>query len=142
MPEKKYLVPIDFSKSSVSALRYAARLASAGENSSLLVLHVMTQPAGLVPFYLRKQFYGELEHEARKKLAALLKRKSIAQVKSAIVIVRAADAARAIARQAKRSRAAMIVMGSQGRTGIKRLILGSVAEKTVGTVACPVLIVK
>jgi len=142
MAEKKYLVPIDFSQSSARALRYAAQLASRENEASLLALHVMTVPAGQVPFYLRKQFYRELEQVARKKLAALLKRKFIAPVKSRVVIVRAADAAGAIAHQAKKSRVAMIVMGSQGRTGLKRLLLGSVAEKTVGSVACPVLIIK
>jgi nucleotide-binding universal stress UspA family protein len=142
MTEEKYLVPIDFSKSSVNALRYAAQLTSAGKNISLLVLHVITEPAGQVPFYLRKQFYRELEQVARKKLTSLLKRKSLAQAKSTIVIVRAADAAGAIARQAKKSRVSMIVMGSRGRTGLKKLLVGSVAEKTVGSVACPVLIIK
>jgi nucleotide-binding universal stress UspA family protein len=142
MAEKKYLVPIDFSESSVSALRYAALLARSADDTSLLLLHVVTEPAGQVPFYLRRNFFEELEQSARKRLAALLKRKSIAHVKSSIVVARDADAARAIARQAKKSRAAMIVMGSRGRTGLKRLILGSVAEKTVGSVACPVLVVK
>ncbi len=142
MTEEKYLVPIDFSKSSVNALRYAAKLASAGKHVSLLAFHVITEPAGQVPFYMRKQFYQELEQVARKKLAALLKRKSIVQAKSTMVIVRAADAAGAIARQAKKSRITMIIMGSRGRTGLKKLLVGSVAEKTVGAVACPVLIIK
>lgn len=142
MTEEKYLVPIDFSKSSINALRYAARLASAGKRASLVALHVITEPAGQVPFYMRKQFYRELEQVARKKLVALLKRKSIAQIGSTIVIVRSTDAAGAIARQAKKTRASMIIMGSRGRTGIQKLLLGSVAEKTVGSVACPVLIIK
>lgn len=142
MAKKEYLVPVDFSRSSVRALRFAAQLASGGKDASLLVLHVITESAGRVPFYLRKNFYEELEQGAQKKLASLLKRKSIAQVKSAIVVVRAADAAAAIARQARKSRAAMIVMGSRGRTGLQKLVVGSVAEKTVGSVACPVLVVK
>lgn len=142
MPEKKYLVPVDFSKASVQALRYAAQMAIHETAASLLVFHVMTEPAGPVPFYLQKKLYRELEQAARKKLAVLLKRKPMAQVKSAMVIARATDTATAIARQVKKSRAAMIVMGSHGRTGIKRLMLGSVAEKTVSLVTCPVLIIK
>jgi nucleotide-binding universal stress UspA family protein len=36
----------------------------------------------------------------------------------------------------------MIVLGSHGRTGLKRLLLGSTAEKVIGLAPCPVLVVK
>jgi len=36
----------------------------------------------------------------------------------------------------------LIVIGSHGRTGFKRLLLGSVAERVIGRAACPVLVVK
>lgn len=36
----------------------------------------------------------------------------------------------------------LIIMGSHGRTGLKRLFLGSVAERVIGETACPVLVVK
>jgi nucleotide-binding universal stress UspA family protein len=58
------------------------------------------------------------------------------------VIVQRGDPARVIANQAKKTRARMIVMGSHGRTGLKRLVLGSVAERTLRYARCPVLIVK
>lgn len=38
--------------------------------------------------------------------------------------------------------AGLIVMGSHGRTGLKRLLMGSVTERVVGEVPCPVLVVK
>lgn len=57
-------------------------------------------------------------------------------------ILLAEDTARAIARQARKSRAAMIIMASHGRTGLQRLLLGSVAERTLRYAECPVLIVK
>jgi nucleotide-binding universal stress UspA family protein len=47
-----------------------------------------------------------------------------------------------IVNQAKKARAAMIIMGSHGRTGLKRLVVGSVAERTLRYARCPVLIVK
>ena len=49
---------------------------------------------------------------------------------------------RVIVRQAKKLRAEMIIMGSHGRTGLRRLLLGSVAERTLRYADCPVLIVK
>ncbi|HEX9788562.1 MAG TPA: universal stress protein [Candidatus Binatia bacterium] len=141
MPANKYLVPVDFSKSSVKALRYAAALATKSRNPSLLVLHVITESAAHVPFYLREKFYAELEQSARKRIAALLKRNS-AMIDSRIVLLQASDPAEAISGQAKKSRVSMIVMGSHGKTGLKRLVLGSVAEKILSSVACPVLIIK
>jgi nucleotide-binding universal stress UspA family protein len=58
------------------------------------------------------------------------------------VIVKRGDPAQVIANQAKKTRAQMIVMGSHGRTGLRRLVLGSVAERTLRYAGCPVLIVK
>ncbi|MEW6587059.1 MAG: universal stress protein [Nitrospirota bacterium] len=43
---------------------------------------------------------------------------------------------------AKESEAGIIVMGSHGRTGLKRLLMGSVAERVLGYAPCPVLIVR
>lgn len=43
---------------------------------------------------------------------------------------------------AKEHNAGLIIMGSHGRTGIRRLLMGSVAEKVIGYTPCPVLVVK
>jgi hypothetical protein len=48
----------------------------------------------------------------------------------------------AIVEAAQKNRTELIVMGSHGRTGFKRLLLGSVAERVIGRAACPVLVVK
>lgn len=53
-----------------------------------------------------------------------------------------ADAAQAVVKLAKEQQADMIVLGSHGRTGLKRLLMGSVAEKIIGYAPCPVLVVK
>jgi nucleotide-binding universal stress UspA family protein len=142
MAANKYLVPVDFSKHSLKGLRYAAELARTSRGSSLTVLHVITESAAHVPFYLRKKFYGELEQSAKTRLTALLKRKSLAAADVAVRVIQEADAAAAIARQVKKSSVSMIVMGSHGRTGLKRVVLGSVAEKVLSSVSCPVLIIK
>ncbi len=48
----------------------------------------------------------------------------------------------AIAGEAERIGADLIVMGSHGRTGLDRLLVGSVSERVIGRVACPVLVAK
>ena len=142
MAVKRYLVPLDFSKSSDVALTYGARLLKENKQASLVLVHVITDSAAKVPFYTREQFYRELKEEARKRIRRLLNKKHLKALKSRVVIVVSSDPARVIANQAKKLKASMIIMGSQGRTGLKRLVLGSVAERTLRYAKCPVLIVK
>ena len=142
MAVKRYLVPVDFSKSSDVALTYGARLLKENKQVSLVLVHVITDSAAKVPFYTREQFYRELKEEARKRIRRLLNKKHLKALKSRVVIVVSSDPARVIANQAKKLKASMIIMGSQGRTGLKRLVLGSVAERTLRYAKCPVLIVK
>jgi nucleotide-binding universal stress UspA family protein len=49
--------------------------------------------------------------------------------------------AAAIVRAARRERAGLIVLGTHGRTGLTRILIGSVAERVVRTARCPVLTV-
>jgi universal stress protein A len=53
----------------------------------------------------------------------------------------AGEPASAIVRAARKERAAMVVLGTHGRTGLPRLLLGSVAERVIRTAACPVVTV-
>jgi len=58
------------------------------------------------------------------------------------IILEAAEPGLAIVDYARQQGADLIVMGSHGRTGIGRLLLGSVAEQVIGQARCPVLVVK
>lgn len=142
MPKsRKYLVPIDFSKGSEVALDYA--LAMARENEArLTLLHVvptaLVYPSGGTRF----DVYGLLERDARQSLARLMQRKKLSAGTVQSIVTRGLNPAEIIARQAKKLKASMIIMGSHGRTGLQRLLLGSVAERTVRLAGCPVLIVK
>ena len=57
-------------------------------------------------------------------------------------VIREGGEAHEIARLARSRRAAMIVMGTHGRTGVKRVLLGSVAARVLSLAACPVLTVR
>jgi nucleotide-binding universal stress UspA family protein len=48
----------------------------------------------------------------------------------------------AIAEEAKRVGADLVVVGTRGHTGLKHLLLGSVAERTLRLADCPVLVIK
>jgi nucleotide-binding universal stress UspA family protein len=136
----KHLVPIDFSPCSEKALDYAVRFRPRGRGELLLV-HALAEPALMVPVPVRGEYYRALEREVKARLLTLARRKKLAG-KCRVKVIRAGDAASAIADEAKKSRARMIIMGSHGRTGLGRWILGSVTERTLRHAQCPVLVVK
>jgi len=57
-------------------------------------------------------------------------------------LLRAHEAASAIARHAEAVGAGLVFVGSHGRTGLPRILLGSVAERVVRLAPCPVLVVR
>jgi nucleotide-binding universal stress UspA family protein len=136
-----YLVPLDFSRGSERALDVALAMARE-RNKKVVALHVV--PAELIypPTGGRFEFFRLLEREARDNFKKLAKRKKLKPEDCRFLVARGTDYADVIARQAKKMRAAMIIMGSHGRTGLQRLLLGSVAERTLRYADCPVLIVK
>lgn len=56
-------------------------------------------------------------------------------------LVKEGEAHEVIVRQAKEQKADLIIMGSHGRKGFSRLLMGSVTERTIGYAECPVLVV-
>jgi nucleotide-binding universal stress UspA family protein len=142
MPKSNtYLVPIDFSRGSELALDYARGLARE-RKGKLIALHVIPAEIIYTPVAGRFDLYAFLERDAREGFRKLAKRKRLKPEDCRLVLVRSANFGETIARQAKRLRATMIVMGSHGRSGLQRFLLGSVAERTLRYAGCPVLIVK
>ncbi|MEW6750642.1 MAG: universal stress protein, partial [Candidatus Latescibacterota bacterium] len=82
----------------------------------------------------------ELVHKAREVVAAVVSRAGGRQI-TATGLVREGDAADCIIRQAQEEQVDAVVMGSHGRTGLPRLLVGSVTERVVGLAPCPVLVV-
>lgn len=133
------LHPTDFSPSSVEAFNFASALARDCE-SRLIVVHAVEPvpatvgEAGLVPSEL-----DEMREDARRKLDEL--RPADPEVRMDTV-VRDGPAPAVILDMADEVNADLIVMGTHGRTGLKRLLLGSVAEMVLRRAHCPVLTVK
>jgi nucleotide-binding universal stress UspA family protein len=128
---KTYLVPVDFSKGSNAALRRAAKLAREN-NGKLLLVHI-------VPLVVQ---FATVAAFARGEMTALARRLGLKPAEYRLLVLERGEPARVIAALAKKFRVEMIVMGSYGRTGFQRFMLGSVAERTLRYAECPVLIVK
>lgn len=141
MAVNTYVVPIDFSRGSEKALDLAIKLARE-RRGKVFALHVVPAEMVYAPIGQGFDFYSFMERDARDNYRRLLRRKRLQPKDCALVLARGSDFANIIVRQAKKLRASMIVMGSHGRTGLRRLLLGSVAERTLRYAACPVLIVK
>jgi nucleotide-binding universal stress UspA family protein len=142
---RRILHPTDFSPASRAAFARAVAEARA-DRAELLLVHVLSS---VTPFaadeYMSPQTYTQLqrslEAQGRKQLDKLVARAkgAGARVRGLLVEGIAADA---IVRAARSSRADVIVMGTHGRTGFARLLMGSVAQRVVGTAPCPVLTVR
>jgi nucleotide-binding universal stress UspA family protein len=94
------------------------------------------------------EFYAEapqaVEDLVRKAkgFVADVKKKAEGEGVKAETFVGEAEAYEAINNLAREQKADIIIMGSHGRTGLRRLLMGSVTEKVIGYAPCPVLVVK
>ncbi|MDJ0740148.1 MAG: universal stress protein [Gammaproteobacteria bacterium] len=147
--KKPILVPVDFSAHAAAALRKAAELAGC-TGQRLLVLHVIHDPAEMPGYYgpvAKKKKLVRIEDLARDAFSDFLRkmRKDNPDLrplhKCDELLVIGLPVTR-ILEVVERSGATMVVMGSQGRTGLDHLMLGSKAEQVVRLSPVPVLIVK
>ena len=134
---KQILVATDFSEASAAALAHGRALARSF-GATLHVLHVMEnlflRPVPGDPYALKAATTTQL-----KDCLTADDRSSL----HAIAALRTGDTpAEAIVEYAKRHRIDLVVMGTHGRAGMARLLLGSVAETVVRTATCPVLTVR
>ena len=143
---RRILVPVDGSTTSTRGLREALRIAKA-ERAQVWLLHVLDE------------FFAFSDPESARYadlLIASLKRRGERVLKRAGELARAkgvkartlmpeiigGPAAAEIVRQARKARADLIVLGTHGRRGLKRLALGSDAEQVVRNSPVPVLLVR
>ncbi len=142
------VVAVDFSDDSQAALAWACE-ASVGMRAPLLVLHVVHDPAESPGYYRKdmKDLMRPMEDVAEKMMRKFIKsardtkisKKPFRNLKTKLV--KGLPVTRII-EVAGKVNARMIVMGSQGRTGLRHLLLGSKAEQVVQLSPIPVTIVK
>lgn len=132
---RKVLFPTDFSDQAQAALPHAIRLAEL-HDAELHLLHVLVLHASAAMEGM-EVFPGE--SEARAALEGAAEHAEGSRVVHSVM--RSIAAAPAILEYAEESGVDVIVMGSHGRRGLRRLFLGSVAEEVVRASSCPVLTV-
>lgn len=135
---KKILFPTDFSHSSDAGLSYATSLAR-DAGASLLIVHVEEPPAA---YGGGEMYYGILEPDNSELWRMLREVKPTDPAVPFEHRLLRGDPAGEIVETAEKEQVEMIVMGTHGRTGLKRLLMGSVAEAVVRRAKCPVLSLK
>ena len=147
--DRPILAPVDFSKYSEAALLCAADLAHV-LGSPLIVLHVVHDPGGAPGYYSvkgRDKQLERLEDVAAGMLKEFLQKVrdentgQVALQDASTYLVTGLPVNR-ILEAADKHQARMIVMGSQGRTGLPRLMLGAKTEQVVRLAPISVLVVK
>jgi nucleotide-binding universal stress UspA family protein len=138
---RQILYATDFSATSRRALDTALVLARS-QDAKLTIVHVIA-PIVLVPEqYLDPVTMDQLQKQSRqwstRQLTSLGTRAKKAGVKAS-VLLREGDAADQIVRACRSTKSDLIVMGTHGRRGLQRFLLGSVAERVVATAPCPVV---
>lgn len=146
MKPRVILHPTDFSPASRRA--FARAISDARANGAqLLLVHVLSPV--VMPFaageMMSPQTYADVQRSmqtyGQKQLDKLVGKAKAAGVRVRGLLLEGI-AADAIVRIARSRHADVIVMGTHGRSGIGRLLMGSVAQRVVGTAPCPVLTVR
>ncbi len=138
------LCPVDFSRTSYAAMAQAGMLAQRF-SADLTVLHVVYDPLDVtclhIPHPPEDQLREELIREAERTLEAQVRRRlrSLPRAKTAVVL---GSPFREIIRYAQEHRVDLIVMGTEGLSGLNHLIMGSTAERVVRMASCPVLSIR
>ena len=137
------LVPHDLSKSADAALGYAIQLARL-LGSRLLLLHVYQRPIELLSPYevpIPDSFVADVREAAAQALDGPAGRARDAGVPVEAELTEGLPAELIVCR-AEQVGADLIVMGSRGLSGLKHVLLGSVAGHVIRSAPCPVLTVK
>ena len=145
MTYQKILVAIDDSEISVNVIQQAAQLAKA-LNSEITVVEVMALDPYLADNYIRFGQSNDLIERVRgyveENLAKAEQKFEELGLTVATQVLEGFSIPQEIIGAAQNLGADLIIMGSHGRTGFKKFILGSVAQKVLGESHVPVLIVR
>lgn len=138
LPRKTVVVPIDFSDDSFTALGTARELSN--EPADLRVIHVLSLMEPTDPGVI----WATVDDDSRNQHASAALRKELADrgFGELPIVIRFGDPGHEIAEYAREVEAGLIAVSSRGKTALKHLLIGSVAERIVRLAHCPVLVLK
>jgi len=139
---KTILVPVDFSEGSTAALNYATGLAAKLDAKIVLLnvigVQVLGAEYGMPVAAEAIEMIYDTNQKALDQLVATNKDKA----SFARTLLETGDPRTMIEAVARKLGTDLIVMGTHGRRGLRRFLIGSVAESVVRTAPCPVLLVR
>lgn len=136
LPKKTIVVPVDFSEPSFEAVKLATEMVA--EPEGLHVLSVQpTEKESIAGHYILSD--DERVDNTRKNLRSELAKHGIEGAQTTVLV---GSPGVEIVNYAREVNADLIVIPSHGRTGLKHLLLGSVAERVARHAPCPVLILR
>lgn len=146
---RSIVVPFDFSLDARTALALAVRIGKAF-GADLHVLHVIQAPSYIYTYgygveggpVLPGMDVAPLRANALSALTSILRDMESMPGTVEPQVIEGTSISDAICDAAKELPADLIVMGTHGRTGLARVLLGSVAERTLRLAACPVVTVR
>lgn len=135
---KRVLAATDGSRYSKAAVNEAIRIAKASKGALIIVSVVdITEEFETEAPELTERFERRF-----KAMVERIKKQAKAKGVKAEGVVKIGEPYDVIINAAKEKKADLIVMGSHGRRGLSRLLMGSVTERVIGHAKCPVLVVK
>jgi len=138
LPRRRIVAPVDFSDFSMEAVAVAIDIAGGSQN--VHVVHVLPSAEPVEAEMVLSPVDDEIR--LRKATEALKAKFNDPKFAKMTVEVLIGDPGHALTEYAGRIGADLIVIPSHGRTGIKRLLIGSVAERVVRLSHCPVLVLR
>jgi universal stress protein A len=141
-PPRTILVPVDLDDLAAVVLDYAAQLATRLD-AEVQVIHVVPRPVfdAEVPDALVQAAIGDIAESAVGKLEPIVSPHRAGRYLAA-VHVELGESVTVILSAAARLDVDLIIIGSHGRHGMSRLVLGSIAEQVARRAHCPVLLVR
>ena len=133
---KNILLATDFSYASERAFNYATRIAHLHDSKIYLVHVLAPESTSFIP----ELPTDRLRHEAQREMEILAGRSEVTQIAHETVL-RAGSVWSVLSAVIREQDIELVVLGTHGRGGFKKLVLGSVAEEVVRRAGCPVITV-